>query len=150
MCVTDSSTLPSQTHIVNAYFVSTELPQESDLLSLVTGAQNSSFIETVALQHGKTKVDVSSDRSGSVTGASPITPSRAHLPLYNFPANLRLAHSDRPLHVMASHHVAYIVSQVMMAASNHGLLAHTKACWPCSSGEWRSIGPRRQGSRHGS
>ena len=53
---------------MNAHFVATELPVESDLIGRVTGAKNSSFIGTVAVQHGDTTVEVSSDREGQVTG----------------------------------------------------------------------------------
>ena len=52
---------------MNAEFVDTELPSESDLVGLVSGAENSSFIGAVGLQHKNTKVVVSCDHAGTLS-----------------------------------------------------------------------------------
>lgn len=68
---------------MNAEFVDTELPTESDLVGLVTGVQNSSFIGSVGLQHGKAKVVVSCDRAGTLSSKFPlhfVPHAHSHLP----------------------------------------------------------------------
>jgi hypothetical protein len=63
-----------QDHLINAEFVDTELPLESDLVGLVSGVQNSSFIGAIGVQHGEAKVAVASDRDGKLSSEHPHPP----------------------------------------------------------------------------
>jgi len=63
-----------QDHLINAEFVDTELPSESDLVGLVTEVQNSSFIGVIGVQHGEAKVVVASDRDGMLSSELPTSP----------------------------------------------------------------------------
>ena len=57
-----------QDHQVNALFVDNYPADKAETISTISKAENSSFIGAIALWHKDTKVQVSSDELGRITG----------------------------------------------------------------------------------